>query len=129
MIVLDTHALLWWSLDPQYLSRKAAAMCEQLESDGGFASAISIWELAVKVRAKKLELPITVGELALQIERNGRLQLVPTDAAIWHRAAELDWEHRDSADRVMVATAQLRGLPILTKVSAMHSQKLVECVW
>lgn len=129
MIVLDTHALLWWSLDPQHLSQRAATICEQLEKDGAFASAMSIWELAVKTRAKKLELPISVTELVEQIDRNGRVELVPTDASIWLRAAELEWDHRDPADRVIVATAQLRGVPILTKDAAMHTQKLVECVW
>jgi PIN domain nuclease of toxin-antitoxin system len=71
-----------------------------MEQRGGYASAISIWELAVKVKRGKLELPITVEEFARRIERGGVVELVPVDTATWLRSSSLQWEHHDPADRV-----------------------------
>jgi PIN domain nuclease of toxin-antitoxin system len=47
VILLDTHALLGWALDPALLSETAAGFLARMESEGGYASSISIWELGV----------------------------------------------------------------------------------
>lgn len=129
MIVLDTHALLWWALDPDQLSSPARAAVEQMEQQGGLASAISIWELGIKVKRGKLELPIRVEEFARRIERGGVVELVPVDTNVWLRSLSLPWEHSDPADRVIVATALMRGVPLLTKDSAIREFKEVQSIW
>jgi PIN domain nuclease of toxin-antitoxin system len=129
VIVLDTHALLWWALDPDQLSKTAAATLQRMEQEGGFASSISIWELGIKVQRGQLELPISVEELAQRIEEGGVVELVNVDTNVWLRTLALEWPHRDPADRVIVATAQLKQLPILTKDRVIRSFGGVECVW
>jgi PIN domain nuclease of toxin-antitoxin system len=129
VIVLDTHALLWWALDPQRLSEKAAETCARVERDGGFASAISIWELAIKVKRGKLELPLSIEEFTKRLETGGVVELLPVDTKTWLRSASLEWEHRDPADRVIVATALEKGLPILTKDATLHAFREANCVW
>jgi PIN domain nuclease of toxin-antitoxin system len=129
VILLDTHALLWWSLDPAQLSDAAAQVVEAMEEHGGYASSISIWELGVKVRRGHLELPITVDELAHRVESGGVVELVPVDTTTWLRTLGLDWVHRDPADRVIVATALTKGVPVLTKDRTLHGFAGVECVW
>lgn len=47
-------------------------------------------------------------------ELNG-IDIIPVDESIWIENLNLNWEHKDPADRTIVATAQLRGLPVLTK--------------
>ena len=129
MILLDTHALLWWALDPQQLSREAARRVNEMEERGGFASAISIWELGIKIQRGKLELGIGIDEFARRIERTAVVELLPVDTTIWLKSLALDWDHRDPADRVIVATALLRGVPILTRDEALHRFEASECVW
>ena len=129
MILLDTHALLWWALDPEQLSRPAQEVVREMEDRGGYASAISVWELGIKVQRRQLELPITVDELARRIEGGGVVELVSVDTTTWLRTLSLDWEHRDPADRVIVATAQLKQVPVLTKDRVMHGYEQVECLW
>ena len=129
MILLDTHALVWWAVAPTKLSARAATVLAQMEEVGGYASAISVWEIEAKVRTKKLELPITIDELVARCEREAIVRLLPVDAKTWLRTARLDWEHRDPADRVIVATAAIEGLRVLTKDTAMQQQSIVECVW
>jgi PIN domain nuclease of toxin-antitoxin system len=129
VIVLDTHALLWWALDPDQLSRKARDVLGDMERQGGFASAISIWELGVKAKRGKLELPISVDELARRIAVGGVVELVPVDTSIWLHSLALPWAHPDPADRVIVATALLRNVPLLTKDSLIRKFRGVKSVW
>lgn len=129
MIFLDTHALLWWALDPGELSPIAARRVAEMEREGGFASAISIWELGVKVQRGKLDLGIAIDEFARRVEQSAVLELVPVDTTTWLRSLALDWDHRDPADRVIVASALLKGVPLLTKDQALHDFSGVSCVW
>jgi PIN domain nuclease of toxin-antitoxin system len=129
VIVLDTHALLWWALDPARLSATATATVSEMERHGGFASAISIWELGVKVQRGKLDLGISIDEFTRRVDRSGVVELVAVDTAIWLRSLGLEWDHRDPADRVIVATALVRGVPLLTVDDAIHRFDGVRCVW
>ena len=129
MIVLDTHALLWWALDPGQLSSTAQQVLSDMERRGGFASAISIWELAIKVKRNKLQLPIGVDEFTRRIERSGVVQLVSVDAELWLRSVALPWDHADPADRVIVATALALGLPLLSKDAAIRGFPGLNALW
>ncbi len=129
MILLDTHALLWWALDPEQLSDKASETLSKMEQQGGFASSISIWELGVKVKRGKLELGISPSEFARRLQQGSNVELLPVDTSTWLRSLELDWDHRDPADRVIVASALLKGVPLLTKDHAIRAFDGVQCVW
>jgi PIN domain nuclease of toxin-antitoxin system len=129
VIVLDTHALLWWALDPDRLSSVAAGAVAEMERAGGFASSISIWELGIKAKRKKIELPLTVEELARRIQAGGVVALLPVDTATWLRSLALPWDHTDPADRVIVATALIQRVPLLTKDDAIHRFGGIQCLW
>jgi PIN domain nuclease of toxin-antitoxin system len=129
MILLDTHALLWWALDPDKLSPAAAEHCARMEQDGGFASAISIWELGVKIRNGKLDLGLPLVEFVRRLQQSAVVELVPVDTTIWLRTVSLDWAHRDPADRVILSTAIEKGLPVLTRDELLHTHPAVRCIW
>jgi PIN domain nuclease of toxin-antitoxin system len=129
VIVLDTHVLLWWALDPERLSVRATELVSRMERSGGFASSISIWELGVKIRRKKLELGITIDEFARRVQLTGVVELMPVETTTWLRSIALEWDHRDPADRVIVATALLANVPVLTKNEAIHAFDGVEALW
>jgi PIN domain nuclease of toxin-antitoxin system len=129
VILLDTHALLWWAMAPHRLSRAARDTVSELESKGGFASSISIWEIGLKAQRRKLDLGLDIDELTRRLETAGVLEILPVDTRIWLRALALEWDHRDPADRVIVATALGAGVPILTADRAMHAFGGVRCVW
>jgi PIN domain nuclease of toxin-antitoxin system len=115
MVLLDTCALLWWTLDPEKLSPAAARACSAAARRRIAASSISIWEIGVKVRKKKLVLPTSFRDYVNRLQKVAHLELLPVTAAIWARSVELRWDNRDPADRVIVATASLNDLPIVTK--------------
>jgi PIN domain nuclease of toxin-antitoxin system len=100
-----------------------------MERAGGFASAISVWELGIKAKRKKLDLPLTVEELARRIQAGGVVALLPVDTTTWLRSLALPWDHTDPADRVIVATALIQGVPLLTKDDAIHRFGGIQCLW
>jgi len=129
VVLLDTHVLLWWAVDPDRLSSAAAASLAAMERRGGFASAISIWELGVKIQRGKLEIGISIEEFARRIQKSGIIELVPVDTVTWLRSLALAWDHRDPADRVIVATAILQDVPLLTADTEIRRFGGVSCVW
>ena len=112
MIVLDTSALLYWSFAPGNLTSVAAAAIR--ESDHVIVNAISLWEVALKVNRGKLALPMTVREYVHLLQEVDRLEIRPTDLNVWLRSFDLDWPHRDPADRVIVAAADLLGCRLIS---------------
>jgi PIN domain nuclease of toxin-antitoxin system len=129
MIVLDTHALLWWALDPGKLSQAASASVREMEHRGGYASAISIWELGIKIQRGKLELGISIEEFTRRVEKTAIVQVLPVDTATWLRSLDLAWDHRDPVDRVIVATSVLLGVPLVTADNEIHRFGGVTCIW
>lgn len=116
MVVLDTSALLFWTLDPGRLSVSATEAIES--ADQILVSSIAIWEIGIKVKRGKLGIPISVREYAQRLKGVDRVEIVPVDEFTWIDSIDLEWEHRDPADRVMVATAKRFGCPLLTSDAA-----------
>ena len=129
MIVFDTHALLWWTLDPEKLSHKARSICARIEEQGAYMSSISIWELGVKIRNEKLDIGMSIRQYAERVQRLGCVETIPVDESVWIRNLELEWGHRDPADRTIVATALILGLPLLSKDDAIRSYHGIESIW
>jgi PIN domain nuclease of toxin-antitoxin system len=74
------------------------------------------WELAIKVKAGKLELPAPPLDYCLSLVRRHRLTLPREglDAALLCAAADLPLIHRDPFDRILVAFAIREQLTVLT---------------
>ncbi|QXP83325.1 type II toxin-antitoxin system VapC family toxin [Methylococcus sp. Mc7] len=115
MVVLDTHVLVWWTLDPAKLSAIAKRHCDAIASAGAAISSISLWEVGIKVKRGQLDLGIDFADYVRRLQLVKGLKIVPVDADHWMANLELQWEHRDPADRTIVATAKLFDLPLLSK--------------
>ena len=112
MVVLDTSALVFWTLDPERLSKTAQQAIKK--ADRICLSSISIWEIGVKAKKGKLVLPLSIRDYAENLERIDRVEVLPVDVPTWIGNLELDWDHRDPADRTIVATAKLHDCPLVT---------------
>ena len=112
MIVLDTSALIFWTLDPQRLSPKAKQAIEQ--ADRILISSISIWEIALKVKRQKLDIPLPMNEYVDRLRQLGRLEILAVDFQTWLDNVDLPWDHRDPADRTIVALAVRNNCPLIT---------------
>jgi len=126
MIVLDTSALLYWTLDPARLSLKAEQAIEQAERI--VISSISVWEIACKVKRRKLVIPLTITDYVERLQRLEALEILAVDVQTWLDNLDLSWEHRDPADRTIVALATRFGCSLITsdRVIADYYQ---ETIW
>lgn len=127
-VVLDTSALLCWTLAPERLSARARTAIDGATPFGWLASAISLWEIGLKVQRGQLSLGVTFAEYMQRLQLVDGLVLAPVDVRTWLRTLELDWAHRDLADRVIVATAELQSLPLITSDAAM-GRYYADVVW
>lgn len=115
-IILDTCALVWWSLDPDLLSVSAKNLCDEMEQKkNGLVASISLWEIALKVKKNKLDLGIDLNVYINTLFRSDVIQIIPIDVDLWVNSVNLDWDHRDPADRVVVALADKYQAELITK--------------
>ena len=119
MIVLDTSALIFWTLDRARLSEAAAQAISG--TDRIALSSISIWEIGIKVKREKLFIPVSIQEFTDKLETIDRVDILPVDVPTWLKNIALDWDHRDPADRTIVATASLHACPLVTSDSAIRA--------
>lgn len=110
--VLDTSALIYWTLDPDKLSSPARDTLAQ--TNRFVISSISIWEIGLKVSKGLLSIPLTINDYADHLRQVQGVEIVPVDVETWLANLALDWSHRDPADRTIVATAMLLDAPLLT---------------
>ena len=114
MVVLDTCALYWWTVEPRALGPKALAACRKIADAGALVCAVSLWELGLKVKAGHLDLGCSIRDYVDRLEQVAGLELVPVETSLWLDSLELDWPHRDPADRLIVALAKRRHLSLVT---------------
>lgn len=113
MIVLDTCALIWRSFEEHRLSPTALKAINN--SREIIISTISIWEIGIKVKNGRLTLPFSIEEFVERLRKVENLKMISVDAGIWVESLKLDWQHRDPADRVIVATAKKMHIPLVTE--------------
>lgn len=111
-VVLDTSALLYWTLDPTRLTVRAVHAIADAERC--LVSVVSLWEVALKTGRGALELPLSVDEYMRRLERADRVEIAPLDQATVVAGAQLQWEHRDPADRWIVALARSRTCALVS---------------
>ena len=128
MILLDTATWIWRASDPESLSPRARRAIDQ--ADGALVSAISVWEVAMLVARRRIQLDRPVErwvDIALALPG---IQLAPLEPAIAVRSTKLPGEfHPDPADRIIVATALENSVPILTPDERIRSYPHVQTVW
>ncbi|MEL6438823.1 MAG: type II toxin-antitoxin system VapC family toxin [Cyanobacteria bacterium J06621_8] len=115
-IVLDTCALLWWSLDPEKFSTAATVAIEKMEQEkNGITPSMAIWEIAIKVKNQKLDLGVPLDTYVSKLKHSDVVRIMPVDEDILVKSANLSWSHRDPVDRIMVALAMQNNYSIITK--------------
>ena len=116
-VLLDTHVLIWWLTDDRGLSTEQLAELERLERSGDAlaVAAISLWEIAMLAERGRIGLPCTTDAFLDELERAPSLRVLPLDGRVAAESVRLgDRLPRDPADRMIVATARVWGLPLAT---------------
>jgi PIN domain nuclease of toxin-antitoxin system len=129
VILLDTHAWLWWLAEPTRLSRAARRAIDEAETIG--VSAISAWELTMLVRRRRISLDRDVGAWVRQALAHARVTQHPLTADIAVAAGLLDGSAfpGDPADRFIYATAQALRVRLVTRDEAIRGFAAHATVW
>jgi len=116
-ILLDTHVLIWWRLDSGRLGRSRVRRLQDLESRQKpvAISAITLWEIAMLAARGRIEMTGPADVWLEEIERHPLIEVLPLTARIAAESVRLGPDfHNDPADRIIVATARIHGLPLMT---------------
>lgn len=130
-LLLDTNALLWMGGDSKRLSRRARQTIARSSAQGGLSIAsITLWEIAQLVESGRLPVQGTTSDfLAELLAETGTsiLEITPTIAELSTAfGAEFP---RDSADRIIAATARAHALPLVTADERIRRSPLVKTIW
>lgn len=131
MIVLDTHVWLWWLHDPAQLSaRSQTLIAREEEQEGLRVSAISVWEIAVKVAQGKMTLPLEINQWYEQVRVYPGLLIEPVIPEDLIASTQLPGTfHKDPADRIIVALARRLGVPLISRDAKILAYPHVQTVW
>ncbi|MEF0940325.1 type II toxin-antitoxin system VapC family toxin [Rhizobium sp. BR 362] len=110
--LVDTHVLLWATVDSPRLPEKARDLIEDLDNTIAFSTA-SIWEVAIKTGLARPGFDVNAHRLYENLLENGYEEL-PVFGQ--HAAAAMDLPdiHKEPFDRILVAQAFVEGIPLIT---------------
>ena len=130
MILLDTHVVLWLAFEQAKISKKARVAIEQSRNngDGLGISGITLLEIARLEKKRRITLHSTLETFLCEIE--ARFIVLPITGALCARAMGLAaYFPSDPADRLIVATALLEGIPLVTADDEIRRSKAVTTIW
>ncbi len=131
MIVLDTHALVWWVSGDAALSKRARnAIAREMAGGEIVVSSISAWEIAMLVARERLTLKLDVDRWLKTVGQIEAVRFAPVDVEIATKSVALPGEfHADPADRMIVATARSLAAPVVTKDARIRNYAHVKSIW
>lgn len=130
MIVLDTHAWLWWVAAPDRLSKRAREAVDGATEIG--VSAISAWEVATLEQRGRITLDRPAARwVRAALTHDPRVVEIPIDTGIAVAAASPAGEGLpgDPADRLIYATAVQRSARLVTRDRALRAYDRRRTVW
>ena len=129
MVLIDTHILLWIFSDSKRLT---PSVMDALNKQDSSISIASLWEMAIKASLKKEEkrlvLKESIQDIAVMCERQG-IEILPITAGDCERIRLLPHHHEDPFDRIIIAQAVERGMPLITKDENIWKYDEVEKIW
>ncbi|MTF39356.1 type II toxin-antitoxin system VapC family toxin [Cyanobacterium aponinum] len=126
-ILLDTHCWLWWLVEPEKLSQTAIATIQNNQNKL-YLSVASIWEIGIKYKLGKLDLPISPEILIPQQMQIDKISSLSISVAHALNASILPSYHKDPFDRMLIAQSQLESMTIISNDSMFNSYN-VQVLW
>ena len=130
VIVLDTHVVLWLAMDLDRISVNAkTAIAEARRNSQPLAiSDISLLEISIAERKGRVRLNASLETFLSEIE--SRFSVFPLTSNICARAMAFPGDFpNDPADRIISATAILKGAPLITADGAIRRSRALTTIW
>ena len=124
----DTHALLWYFTESPKLSQKAKEIFEKSEQ-GKFVIFIPSIVIAESLSIfSKKKITFDFASVFERIKKSENYTIIPLDHKVLHTMINTD-EVTELHDKIIVATAKLLNVPLITKDLFIHNLKTLTTVW
>lgn len=111
--LLDTHIWVWSHLSPGQLSRRVTGELDNPENERWLSPA-SIWELVLLVEKGRVVLDQNVETWILRVSERAPVKEALLTFSVAAETARVKLPHSDPMDRLLVATARVFGLTLIT---------------
>ncbi len=111
-LLLDTHTLLWFYLGDPQLSAPANGLILD-PANLKFVSPATYWEIAIKVSLGKYLLNEPYEDLIQHAIFDNGFAVLPIEPRHTAALLRLPFHHKDPFDRLLIAQAQVEGMPIV----------------
>ena len=112
-MLLDTHTLLWFLNNDSRLPVNVRQRIEETELV--FVSAVSLWEIAIKINIGKLNIVTSFEEIKENMNALNIQELpIEFDDSLAYTRLPILKEHKDPFDRMIVAQAMRRSLTLVS---------------
>jgi PIN domain nuclease of toxin-antitoxin system len=131
-IVADTHAIIWYLVEPERLSQVALDALEGAIAAGSpvYISAISLIEICYLIEKRRIASDLLQRILAVLNEPDPSLIVVPIDLAISIAVQNIDRDTvPDMPERIIAATALHLNLPLVTRDRKIQASQSIITIW
>lgn len=130
MILLDTHTWIWSHSATNLLSDDVKKRIKKALTDQRSIASISIWEFAMMVVKGRINVKIDPKLWLDNAIKNSGLKVIELSPEIAIESCNLPGDfHKDPADQIIVATARIHNLTLLTKDRKILQYRHVNALW
>jgi PIN domain nuclease of toxin-antitoxin system len=124
--LIDTHILIWLFGKSNNLPKNIFELLKN-KKNKIYVSAVSIWEIAIKVSIGKLKFPFEITNIINEI---GILNISILDITSEHliNVAALPFHHKDPFDRLIISQSIIENIPIISSDN-IFSKYDIEIIW
>jgi len=128
VILLDTHVLLWMSLEPDRLSKASREAIALARQEGPiYISDITLWEIAFLAKLGRIEITGTIDSFLHEL--TAPVVVKPITPAIASMAVQFPEEYpKDPADRLIGATSRVEQIPLVTADRLLRNCELLRTI-
>lgn len=125
-LLLDTQIIIWIEQDrdriPEAIKQEIALSRET------YFSAVSVWEMAIKMKTGKLVLKQTLSLFIENFKQGYKALYMPISLSHIYKTLELPLHHNDPFDRLLIAQALTEDMPIISSDSKFDAYP-VKRIW
>lgn len=102
--LIDTHILIWLAVSPDSISKNILKIVENPSNDI-YVSTVSLWEIAIKLSIKKLDLQgLEILDLVQICQEQGiKIVQLPISSVIQYKNLPVKQNHKDPFDRILIS--------------------------
>jgi PIN domain nuclease of toxin-antitoxin system len=128
-LLLDTHIVVRWLYEPKKLSREQCRVLDDAERCGECVgvSAMSLLEITLLNEGRQ-RLSVRLDQVFHELDTNPAIRIIPLTTDVALEMAALGDALRDPSDRVIVATARIHRLQLLTADQRIIESDLVPVI-